>query len=178
MTLAKIRERAQALHADIHAHNHRYYVLQSPTISDGEFDALLRELRQLEEKHPELVTADSPTQRVGGQPSEKFEKVRHTAAIFSLGNANGAEETRAWFERIARLDERVAAAAFAVEPKIDGLTVVLHYRDGVFVRGATRGDGEIGEDITPNLRTLRTLPLRIPAAAAVGQDNGNPLRGH
>ncbi|HJN42262.1 MAG TPA: NAD-dependent DNA ligase LigA [Anaerolineales bacterium] len=166
MTLAKIRERAQALHADIHAHNHRYYVLQSPTISDGEFDALLRELRQLEEKHPELVTADSPTQRVGGQPSEKFEKVRHTAAIFSLGNANGAEETRAWFERIARLDERVAAAAFAVEPKIDGLTVVLHYRDGVFVRGATRGDGEVGEDITSNLRTLRTLPLRIPADAA------------
>ena len=166
MTSANIRERAQALRAEIHAHNHRYYVLQYAIISDGEFDALLRKLRRLEEQHPELITSDSPTQRVGGQPSEKFEKARHPAAILSLGNANGAEETRAWFERIARLDERVAPAAFVVEPKIDGLTVVLHYRDGVFVRGATRGDGEIGEDITPNLRTLRTLPLRIPAAAA------------
>ena len=166
MTSAKIGERAQALRAEIHAQNHRYYVLQSPTISDGEFDALLCELRRLEQKHPELITPDSPTQRVGGQPSEKFEKVRHPAAILSLGNANGAQEIRTWFERITRLDERVEAATFVVEPKIDGLTVVLHYHDGLFVRGATRGDGEVGEDITLNLRTLRTLPLRIPADAA------------
>jgi DNA ligase (NAD+) len=166
MTSAKIRARAQELREKIHSHNHRYYVLQSPTMSDGEFDALLRELRRLEEQNPGLITTDSPTQRVGGQPSEKFEKVRHPAAILSLGNANGAQEMRAWYERIARLDERVEAAGFVVEPKIDGLTVVLRYRDGIFVRGATRGDGEVGENITPNLRTLRTLPLRIPADVA------------
>ncbi|MDP7544458.1 MAG: NAD-dependent DNA ligase LigA, partial [Anaerolineales bacterium] len=143
MTSAKIRARAQELREKIHSHNHRYYVLQSPTMSDGEFDALLRELRRLEEQNPGLITTDSPTQRVGGQPSEKFEKVRHPAAILSLGNANGAQEMRAWYERIARLDERVEAAGFVVEPKIDGLTVVLRYRDGIFVRGATRGDGEV-----------------------------------
>jgi DNA ligase (NAD+) len=166
MTSAKIRARAQELREKIHSHNHRYYVLQSPTMSDGEFDALLRELRRLEEQNPGLITTDSPTQRVGGQPSEKFEKVRHPAAILSLGNANGAQEMRAWYERIARLDERVEAAGFVVEPKIDGLAVGLRYRDGIFVRGATRGDGEVGENITPNLRTLRTLPLRIPADVA------------
>ena len=166
MLSSSIQQRAGKLRAEIHTHNYRYYVLQSPTISDGEYDILLRELHQLEMQHPDLIRPDSPTQRVGGQPSENFEKVSHPAAILSLGNANGAAETRAWFERIARLDERVGSARLVVEPKIDGLTVVLHYRDGVFVRGATRGDGEVGEDITANLRTLRTLPLRIPAYAA------------
>lgn len=165
MRSSRLHQRATKLRTQIHAHNYRYYVQQAPTISDGEFDALLRELQQLESQHPGLTTSDSPTQRVGGHPSEKFEKVSHPVAILSLGNANGAAETRAWFERIARLDARVRSAGFVVEPKIDGLTVVLHYRDGVFVRGATRGDGDIGEDITLNLRTLRTLPLRIPADA-------------
>ncbi|MFQ5410330.1 MAG: NAD-dependent DNA ligase LigA, partial [Anaerolineales bacterium] len=154
--------RAAALRHELNYHNHRYHVLQSPVISDGEFDRRLRELRELEEQFPELVTPDSPTQRVGSEPSEKFERVKHPAPILSLGNAFGADETRAWYERIARLDERVAAAALVVEPKIDGLTVVLHYREGLFVQGVTRGNGDIGEDITPNLRTLRALPLRIP----------------
>ncbi|MDP6490001.1 MAG: NAD-dependent DNA ligase LigA [Candidatus Poseidoniia archaeon] len=165
MLSSSIQQRAGKLRDEIHTHNYRYYVLQSPTISDGEYDILLRELQQLEMRHPDVIRPDSPTQRVGGQPSEKFEKVNHPAAILSLGNANGAEETHAWFERIARMDERVESAGLVVEPKIDGLTVVLHYQDGVFVRGATRGDGEIGEDITANLRTVRTLPLRIPAYA-------------
>ncbi|MDW8325748.1 MAG: NAD-dependent DNA ligase LigA [Anaerolineales bacterium] len=159
-------ERAAELRRELNEHNYRYYVLSAPIISDAEYDALFRELQQLEAEHPELVTPDSPTQRVGGYVSEKFAKVRHPAPILSLGNAFNAAEVRAWFERLTRLDDRVERAAFVVEPKIDGLTVVLHYEDGVFVRGATRGDGEVGEDITPNLRTVRTLPLRIPVLAA------------
>lgn len=156
------QERVATLHREIHTHNHRYHVLQAPLISDGEFDTLMNELRSIEELHPELITRDSPTQRVGGRPSDKLGKVRHPAPILSLGNAYGASETRTWFDRISRLDSRVNDAEFVVEPKIDGLTVVLHYQNGVFFQGATRGDGEVGEDITINLRTIRSLPLRIP----------------
>ena len=169
MASSRLQQRAADLRSEINAHNYRYYVLQSPTVSDGEFDGLLRELHHLELKHPVLIAPDSPTRRVGGQPSEKFVKVAHPETILSLGNANGAAETRSWFERIARLDVSVRSAALVVEPKIDGLTVVLHYEDGVFVSGATRGDGDVGEDITPNLRTLRTLPLRIPSNPEVDQ---------
>ena len=154
--------RAAELREQIHFHNHRYHVLASPLISDDEYDRLVRELQELEAAHPELVTPDSPTQRVGGEPAERFTKVRHPAAILSLGNAFTVDEVRAWHERVARVDERVRRARFVVEPKLDGLTVVLHYRDGVFELGATRGDGEVGEDITANLKTIRTLPLRIP----------------
>ena len=157
--------RAAQLRAELHAHNHRYHVLQSPVVSDGEYDALLRELAALEAAHPRLVVVDSPTQRVGGSVAEKFAKVRHPQPILSLANAFGGADVAAWFARIVKLDERVADSAFVVEPKIDGLTVVLHYLDGVFVQGATRGDGETGEDITANLRTVRALPLRLPAAA-------------
>jgi DNA ligase (NAD+) len=159
-------ERAAELRRDLSEHLYRYHVLSAPTISDAEYDALFRELQQLEAEHPELFTPDSPTQRVGGYVSEKFVKVRHPAPILSLSNAFNAGDVRAWFERLTRLDDRVERAAFVVEPKIDGLTVVLHYENGVFVRGATRGDGEVGEDITPNLRTVRTLPLRVPASTA------------
>jgi len=166
---SRLQQRAANLRSEINVHNYRYYVLDSPTVSDGEFDALLRELQHLELKYPRLLSPDSPTQRVGGRPSEKFSKVAHPETILSLGNANGATETRAWFERISRLDDSVRSADLVVEPKIDGLTVVLHYENGIFVRGATRGDGDVGEDITPNLRTLRTLPLRIPANPDVDQ---------
>jgi DNA ligase (NAD+) len=159
-------ERAAELRRELSEHIYRYHVLSAPVISDAEYDALFRELQQLEAEHPELITPDSPTQRVGGYVSEKFAKVRHPAPILSLGNAFNAAEVRAWFERLTRLDDRVERAHFVVEPKIDGLTVVLHYEDGVFVRGATRGDGEVGEDITPNLRTVRTLPLRVPVTTA------------
>ena len=154
--------RAEELRRAINYHLHRYHVLSAPAISDKEYDALFNELQQLEAAHPELLTPDSPTQRVGGFVSEKFVKVRHPAPILSLSNAFAADNVRAWFERIRKLDDRVERAEFVVEPKIDGLTVVLHYADGVFVKGATRGDGEVGEDITPNLRTIRVLPLRVP----------------
>lgn len=154
--------RAEALRQEINQHLHRYHVLSAPTISDAEYDALFRELQDIEAAHPELLTSDSPTQRVGGFISEKFEKVRHPAPILSLSNAFNAEDVRAWFDRIRKLDDRVETADFVVEPKIDGLTVVLHYQNGLFTQGATRGDGEVGEEITPNLKTVRALPLRIP----------------
>lgn len=167
MTPTSAIQRASELREQINYHNYRYYVLQSPAISDLQFDQLMSELRQLEQAYPELLTPDSPSQRVGGEVSEKFEKLPHPAPILSLANAFGSADAQAWFERIAKLDARVQTAEFVVEPKIDGLSVVLHYENGVFVRGATRGNGEVGEDITPNLRTLRNLPLRLPADPSV-----------
>jgi DNA ligase (NAD+) len=160
------RARYEALKLQINAHNHRYHVLDAPVVSDAEYDKLLAELKQIELHNPSWITADSPTQRAGAAPADRFEKVRHPAPILSLANAFGAQDARLWFERISRLDGRVASAGFVVEPKIDGLSVVLHYRDGVFIRGATRGDGDVGEDITTNLRTLKSIPLRIPVAGA------------
>ena len=172
-------ERYEQLKQEVNRHFHLYHVEDAPIISDAEYDKLVIELRQIEAEHPDWVTPDSPTQRIGAAPSEKFEKVRHPAPILSLANAFGADEARAWFERIRKLDDRVEKAAFVVEPKIDGLSVVLHYRDGVFVQGATRGDGEIGEDITTNLRTVRAIPLRIPVESresGVGsKDVGQPM---
>ena len=156
-------ERLEKLRQEINYHNYRYHVLDDPVISDYEFDQLLLELRRIEAEHPEWITQDSPTQRAGGPVSEKFKKVRHPGPVLSLSNAFNTDEVCAWYERILRLDDRVAHTNFVVEPKIDGLTVVLQYQNGIFVQGATRGDGEIGEDITPNLRTIRSLPLRIPA---------------
>jgi len=163
MNEADLRRRLEDLRREIHYHNYRYYVLNDPVISDAEYDRLMAELRRIEEEHPEWITLDSPTQRVGAPPAEGFAKVRHPASILSLSNAFSLDEVREWLERIARLNPAVREADFMVEPKLDGLTVVLHYRDGVFVQGATRGDGEVGEDITANLRTIRALPLRIPA---------------
>ncbi len=162
MPITDLRQRYEELKQEIRYHNYRYYVLNAPVISDAEYDRLMAELRRIEAEHPEWVTPDSPTQRAGAPPAEGFAKVRHPAPILSLANAFDRADLKAWLERIARLDERVRQAAFVVEPKLDGLTVVLHYREGVFVQGATRGDGEVGEDITANLRTVRALPLRIP----------------
>ncbi len=156
------KTRYQELKQQIHFHNYRYHVLDAPVISDLEFDRLLNELKQIEAEHPDWVTPDSPTARAGSAPADRFEKVSHPAPILSLANAFGADDARGWFERVKRIDDRVENAKFVVEPKIDGLSVVLHYRDGVFVQGATRGNGEIGEDITANLRTVRSIPLRIP----------------
>jgi DNA ligase (NAD+) len=154
--------RAAQLRQLLQQHSYRYHVLSAPTISDAEYDKLFRELQALEADHPELITPDSPTQRAGSAVSEKFAKVAHPAPILSLSNAFGAGDVRTWYDRVVKLDERVEKAAFVVEPKIDGLTVVLHYENGLFVKGATRGDGETGEEITPNLRTIKSLPLRIP----------------
>ncbi len=162
MATKDLQRRAGDLRRLINLHNYRYHVLDDPLISDSEFDRLLQELKRIEQDNPKLVTADSPTQRVGGQLSERLVRVPHPKPILSLGNAFNVDELRAWHERIARLDPRVRSADFVVEPKLDGLTVVLHYEQGLFKSGATRGDGENGEEITHNLRTVRTLPLRIP----------------
>lgn len=158
-----VTARAAELRRLLNFHAYRYHVLDSPVVSDAEFDRLLQELQALEEAHPALRTPDSPTQRVGGGVAEGFGRVVHPAPILSLGNAYTADEVRAWLDRAIRLDPRAAAAEFVVEPKMDGLTVVLTYDRGVFAQGATRGDGETGEDVTANLRTVRTIPLRIPA---------------
>lgn len=154
--------RAEMLRAALHHHNYRYHVLDDPEISDAEFDALLRELKELEAAHPELRTPDSPTQRVGGVAQERFAKVRHPVPMLSLGNVFDEEELRAWHERALKLLPQGTELSFVVEPKIDGLSVLLHYEDGTFVLGATRGDGEVGEDVTANLRTVQTVPLAIP----------------
>ena len=168
MSTATAEERALELRRRLEHHNHRYYVLDDPEISDSEYDALLNELRDLEAEHPELRTADSPTQRVGGRPLDKFEHVRHLQPMLSLANARNEGELHAWVVRIeARLKKdgaEDAAIRFVSEPKIDGLAISLVYEHGMLVRGATRGDGEVGEDVTQNLRTVGAIPLRVEGA--------------
>ncbi len=157
-----ILQELNQLRLSLNEHNYRYHVLDDPLISDAEYDRMMNRLREIEAAHPELVTPDSPSQRVGGTVSEKFNRVPHPAPILSLGTAYTLEDLRAWYDRVARLDDRVEKTDFVIEPKIDGLSVVLHYQDGAFILGATRGNGDVGEDITSNLRTIRQLPLRIP----------------
>ncbi|NKF22654.1 NAD-dependent DNA ligase LigA [Solimonas marina] len=154
------RARAEVLRAELHEHNRRYYVLDDPTISDAEYDGLLRELQALETTYPELLTADSPTQRVGGEPLKMFAPVTHRQPMQSLNNAFAEDELRD-FDRRVRETLGEASVDYVAEPKLDGLAVSLMYADGVFVQGATRGDGETGEDITANLRTIRAIPLRL-----------------
>jgi DNA ligase (NAD+) len=162
------RERAAELRKQLEHHGHRYYVLDDPEISDVEYDALLNELRDLEAKYPELLTPDSPTQRVGGQPLDKFEEVRHLQPMYSLANARNEDELAAWVLRseryLARQGVEMGEVRFVTEPKIDGLAITLVYEDGVLVRGATRGNGEVGEDVTQNLRTIGSVPLRVDGA--------------
>jgi DNA ligase (NAD+) len=162
MNDSQIVSRLEELKRIIHEHNHRYHVLDAPIVSDYEYDQLLLELVDIETRFPELVTSDSPSQRVGGGVSDKFVKVEHPQPILSLANGFSSDDLRAWLERIGKLDPRVIEADFSVEPKLDGLTVVLHYRNGIFVQGTTRGNGVLGEDITTNLKTLKSLPLNIP----------------
>jgi len=160
-----VNQRVEELRDQLNYHLYRYHVLDDPVISDAAYDVLYRELQDLEAAHPELVTPDSPTQRVGALVRDEFVAVEHPRPILSLSNAFSPDELRAWRDRFLRLlPSDVAEPAYVVEPKIDGLTVVLHYRDGVFRQGVTRGDGTRGEDITPNLRTVKSLPLRIPLA--------------
>ncbi|MDW8213843.1 MAG: NAD-dependent DNA ligase LigA, partial [Roseiflexaceae bacterium] len=169
MTSNDLVRRIESLREQIRYHNYRYYVLDEPVISDAEYDALMRELRELEAAHPELITPDSPTQRVGAPPSEQFAKVQHVVPMLSLANAFDESGMRAWYDRTMRLLGSDAQVAFVVEPKIDGVAVTLIYRDGVLVRGATRGDGETGEDVTANLRTIPSIPLRLgPFADGTG----------
>ena len=161
-------ERAEELRQQLEYHNHRYYVLDDPELSDADYDALLNELRDLEAEHPELRTPDSPTQRVGAEPLDKFEQVRHLQPMLSLANARNEEELAAWVLRseryLARQGVEMGDVHFVTEPKIDGLAISLVYEDGLLVRGATRGNGEIGEDVTTNLRTIGAIPLRIEDA--------------
>ena len=155
------KERARQLRDILTEANYRYYVLDDPTMADYEYDKLLRELETLESAHPELVTPDSPTQRVGGQAVSQFEKVTHAVPLMSLQDVFSMEELNEFLNKI--LSEQ-ADAAFSVEPKIDGLSVALEYENGVFVRGATRGDGVVGEDVTQNLKTIRSIPMRLGGA--------------
>ncbi len=171
--------RSEELRAQIAYHEHRYFVLDQPEISDAAFDALMGELRALEAAHPEMITPDSPTQRVGGAPVETFGIVQHRLPLLSLANAFGAEDLRAWHKRIANLLER-DAFAMVCEPKIDGLAVALVYEDGALTTAATRGDGMRGENITPNIRTIRSIPSRLhregkaQSAAPKGSQAGAP----
>jgi DNA ligase (NAD+) len=162
---ADVDKRVAELRHQLEHHSHRYYVLDDPEVGDDVYDALLDELRGLEAAHPELITPDSPTQRVGGEPVSDLVKVRHPEPMLSLANARSAEELRAWIQRmrnhLAREGIEDPVFEFVAEPKIDGLAISLIYRDGVFERGATRGNGEIGEDVTHNLRTIGQLPLRL-----------------
>lgn len=155
-----VTARIAQLRAEIEQHNYRYYVLDDPSIPDAEFDRLFRELQTLEAQHPELLAADSPTQRVGVTPLKSFAEVQHRTPMLSLNNAFSEDEVRAFDARI-REALGVAEVEYAVEPKFDGLAITLSYRDGMFVQGATRGDGSTGEDVTENLRTVRTIPLRL-----------------
>jgi len=156
------RQELAELVRTLNFHSYRYHVLDSPVISDYEYDKMLKRLVEIETAHPEWVLPESPSQRAGSGVLDKFVKVKHPNSVLSLANGFNAADVRAWYDRIVRVDERVKTSGFVVEPKIDGLTVVLHYLDGRFSLGATRGDGEIGEDITANLRTVRGVPMTIP----------------
>ncbi len=164
----RAEQRAAELRAELDRHNRLYYVLDEPEIGDDAYDEQLDELRAIEADHPELRSADSPTQRVGAPPLERFEPARHHEQMLSLGNARNEEELRAWENRLAnylkRLDITASQFSYTTEPKIDGLAITLTYENGVLVRGATRGDGQVGEDVTQNLRTIGSVPLRIEGA--------------
>jgi DNA ligase (NAD+) len=163
-----LEKRVAELRKQLDYHNHRYYVLDDPEVSDAEYDALLNELREIEAEHPELLTPESPTQRVGAQPLSKFQEVPHLKPMLSLANARNEEELRAWEKRMYNLMKKQGVAdariEYEAEPKIDGLAISLVYENGVLVRGATRGNGEVGEDVTQNLRTIKAIPLRVEGA--------------
>ena len=153
------REEMKQLRDTLNAHGYRYYVLDDPQISDYEYDHMLRRLEDLEREHPEEITPDSPTQRVGGPILTQFQEVEHPVPLESLQDVFDGGEVE---EFLTHIRETFPDAEYSVEPKVDGLSVALEYRDGVFVRGATRGDGRIGEDVTENLRTIRSIPMTLP----------------
>ncbi|MGB3092591.1 MAG: NAD-dependent DNA ligase LigA, partial [Candidatus Zixiibacteriota bacterium] len=158
----KTLQKIKSLREQIDYHNHLYYVLDSPEISDAEYDRLFDQLVEFEKKYPELVTPDSPTQRVGAPPLEAFKTVRHSLPMLSLNKSNSEEEFLDFHRRVLELSEVAEERIkYTVEPKFDGLAVELFYRKGVFVQGSTRGDGTTGEDVTRNLRTIKSIPLRV-----------------
>ncbi|HEX3015655.1 MAG TPA: NAD-dependent DNA ligase LigA, partial [Desulfobacteria bacterium] len=156
MVLEEARKRVEVLRKEIAEHNYRYYVLDNPSITDAQYDRLMQELLKLEGMFPELLTPDSPSQRVGGLSLKEFDTVRHTVPLLSLANAFGPEDLREFDRRVRQVVPKVD---YVLELKIDGLTVALTYRDGTFVTGATRGDGINGEKITQNLKTVYSVPL-------------------
>src|SRR5580698_9885341 len=172
MSRGSIQDKIEKLRETIRHHEYQYYGLDEPEISDADFDALMRELKALETEHPELVTSDSPTQRVGGKPKEGFAKVAHSRPMLSLDNVNSEEELRDWDRRARELAGPNADISYVCEYKLDGLSLALHYvqiatenASGAYLaRGITRGDGAIGEDVTGNVRTIRSVPLSISAA--------------
>ena len=174
-----MRERARQLAQELDQHNYRYYVLDDPSITDAEYDRLLRELQEIEEAYPELKSPDSPTQRVGAPPLTEFETVVHREAMLSLSNAFSEEEVLAFDQRVRKLLE-VDSLDYVAEPKLDGLAVSLTYEDGVLTRGATRGDGRAGEDITLNIRTIRSVPLKLRGRGFPGlmEVRGEVILGH
>ena len=172
----KAAKRAKELRREIGRHDHLYYVLDDPRISDTEYDDLLRELGELEKANPKLRTPDSPTQRVGGTPLDKFHPVEHAEPMLSLGNARNEDELRAWATRVEnqlkRLDIEGSEIRYVTEPKVDGLAISLTYENGILTRGATRGDGRIGEEVTQNLRTIKAIPLSIEDAPELVEVRG------
>src|SRR5579862_678852 len=165
---AKAVQRIEKLREELRRHEHLYYVMDAPEISDAEYDKLMNELKKLEAEHPDLLTPDSPTQRVGGKPAEGFRKVRHSRPMLSLDNAYSEEELADWVRRVHGLAGNLAVE-FTAELKLDGLSIALHYEgtdDGGarLAYGLTRGDGQTGEDVTSNIRTIRSVPLSVTAS--------------
>ncbi|MDH5763972.1 MAG: NAD-dependent DNA ligase LigA, partial [Nitrospinota bacterium] len=160
------RQKIDRLRKEIQRHDHLYYVKDQPEITDRDYDCLMEQLKELEAKYPEWITSDSPTQRVGGAPAEGFDTVTHKVPMLSLDNTYNVEELRDFHNRVVKNLGTDKGLEYVVELKIDGLGVSLYYEEGHFVRGATRGDGKTGEDITANLKTLRSIPLTIPMQKA------------
>src|SRR6266568_1447178 len=170
-TQKDVQKRLDELRGEVTHHLYRYHVLDEPEVSDAEYDRLYDELKSLEEEHPDLVTPDSPTQRVGAPPSERFQKVQHLTPMGSLEKVTDDESLFKWAEDVRKRLDSDEPVAYVIEPKIDGLAINLTYEDGLLTRGATRGDGVQGEDVTVNLRTIPSVPLKMrgdaPALAEV-----------
>ena len=160
-----VRLALETLRREIRSHEYRYYVENRPSITDADFDRLLKRLEELEARYPNLITEDSPTQRVGGAPVEGFQTFHHKIPLLSLQNVYSLPELREFYNRIAK--DTHSPPLFVGELKIDGLSISLHYRDGTLQRAVTRGDGEKGDDVTSNIRTIRSLPLHIPEGGSV-----------
>src|SRR5690348_4191262 len=164
----------EKLRSELRHHEYQYYVLDQPAISDAEYDALMRHLQTLEQQHPELITPDSPSQRVGGKPREGFVKVRHSSPMLSLDNALNEAGLRDFDRRVRELLGG-AEYRYVAELKMDGLSMAAHYKDGKFVQALTRGDGVIGEEVTENARTIRSLPLRVKSKLATFEVRGETV---
>src|ERR671932_841311 len=159
--LKDVQARLDEVRAELNHHLYRYHVLDDPEISDAEYDRLFDELKALEDDHPDLITPDSPTQRVGAPPSDRFQKVEHLSPMGSLEKVTDDESLFKWAEDVRKRLDSDEPVAYVIEPKIDGLAVSLTYENGVLTRGATRGDGIQGEDVTVNLKTIKAIPLRM-----------------